>query len=129
MKHCAHCGNELEYSANICPKCGCLTSLRKNNALGLAAKIILMVEISGFCIEAGIYFFLLLFSRGNEMILYCFIHLATALLPLAWLIPMTKTLDRKLNSNIPISTTFKVCTLIFCGVIPGILLLCRREDC
>ena len=48
-------------------------------------------------------------------------------IPLAWTIPMTVILLRKLDRNEPISLAFKVCTLLFCSMVSGIMLLCLDD--
>ena len=64
---------------------------------------------------------------------YCFMVVATvitafALLPMAWTIPMTIHAKKCLNSGKKMSTGFKVCALLFVGLVGGILLLCD-SDC
>lgn len=49
------------------------------------------------------------------------------LVPLAWMIPMTVLLKRKFKYSLHVSKKFKICSLIFCGVLPGTLLLCMKE--
>ena len=46
------------------------------------------------------------------------------LIPLAWCIPMTLSYSRKIQNGEPVSTGFKVCTLLFVNTIAGILMLC-----
>lgn len=50
------------------------------------------------------------------------------LIPLAWCIPMTVSYFKKIANGEPISTGFKVCTLLFVNVIGGILMLCDKEQ-
>jgi len=49
------------------------------------------------------------------------------LIPLAWCIPMTVSYFKKVKYNQPISTGFKVCSLLFVSLIGGILMLCDNE--
>lgn len=49
---------------------------------------------------------------------------AFALIPMAWCIPMTISVKRNYKSGKKNSIGLKVCTLLFMGLIPGILLLC-----
>lgn len=51
-----------------------------------------------------------------------------ALFPLAWAVPMTVSMSRKLKNGQPISVGFKVCTLLFLSNVSGILLLCMPEN-
>lgn len=50
------------------------------------------------------------------------------ILPLAWMIPMTVHSYGIYKGTKPNSTAFDVCTLIFVGLVSGILLLCSRKD-
>ena len=60
------------------------------------------------------------------LILSC-VGLGWAIIPLAWCIPMTVSIFRKLNSGEPIGTGLKVCTLLFVNLVAGILLLCMED--
>ena len=51
-----------------------------------------------------------------------------ALLPLAWMIPMTVRSYGIYKGTKPNTVAFDVCTLIFMGIISGILLLVSRRD-
>lgn len=118
--YCKYCGNHLDENAMFCSRCGHSindnqTSTEEtktgevaqsqtnnnNSALGTVAKILMIIT----CVIYGIY-----------------------LIPLAWMLPMTITLCKKIDNNDNISTGFKVCTLIFCNTIVGILLLCMNQD-
>ena len=113
--YCTNCGKQIDDKAVICVKCGCLTdngaafkpqeqtnqTAKHNESLGLIAKIFMIVS----CVITGLY-----------------------IIPLCWTVPMTVSLCRKLKNKEPISTSFKVCTLIFCNTIAGILLLCMKDE-
>ena len=49
------------------------------------------------------------------------------IIPLIWLVPMTKKLFRSADEGKEVSTGFKICTLIFASFIGGILLLCDQH--
>lgn len=49
------------------------------------------------------------------------------LIPLAWCIPMTVSYSNKIKTGQPISTGFKVCTLLFVNTIAGILMLVDKD--
>ena len=49
------------------------------------------------------------------------------IIPLAWCIPMTISIFKKLKNGEPISTGLKVCTLIFVSLVSGICLLCKND--
>ncbi len=50
------------------------------------------------------------------------------LIPLAWCLPMTIVYFKKLKTGQPISTGFKVCSLLFVSLIGGILMLCDKDN-
>lgn len=49
------------------------------------------------------------------------------LIPLAWMIPMVIHVNKARKGECTLSTGFKVCFLLFCNLIGGILLLCDDE--
>ena len=55
------------------------------------------------------------------------IYLATFIIPLFWCIPMTITYWNKIQKNEKVNMTFKICSLIFMGIIPGLLMLFEDE--
>ena len=118
-KFCSHCGKEIDKNAVICIGCGCAvpniqtydTQVAINNnvetnktitpsRLKTAAKILMIIST----VLMGFY-----------------------IITLAWTIPMTLNLSKKIKTGEPISTSFKICTLIFVSGIAGILLLCDKE--
>ncbi len=106
MKYCVKCGKELLDEAVFCTGCGCATedsvvfAKQKNGGYKTAAKVfmILGTVIMGFWI-----------------------------IPLAWCIPMTVLYFKKLRENQPISTGFKVCSLLFVSLLGGIFMLCDKD--
>ena len=118
--YCKNCGNQVDDNAIICTKCGCLTDngvawqsqqetqakkdekeSSTNNTLGLVAKVLMIIST----VFTGLY-----------------------LIPLLWMLPMTITLCKKLKNNQQIGTGFKICILLFCNTIAGILLLCMKDN-
>lgn len=111
MKYCSHCGQALGENSNVCPVCGKTNESQassaprepKESGLATAAKILMILgtivnAISGF------------------------------LIPLAWCIPMTISYCRKLKRGEPVSTGFKVCSLLFVSLLGGILMLCDKDN-
>lgn len=106
MKYCQHCGAQLMDEAVICPSCGCAVESRQAKAetssmLKLIAKIFMILG----CISTG----------------WCII-------PLIWTIPMTVHYWKSVENRTPVSTGFKICSLLFVNLIAGILMLCDNED-
>lgn len=50
------------------------------------------------------------------------------ILPLAWVLPMHIYYSKHIRRRIKISTGYKVCVLIFVGLVPGILMLCDHKN-
>lgn len=102
MKYCTHCGKELLDEAVICPHCGCRAesnnSAINKNDLFVVIKIFMLIGC--IAVTAG-----------------------TFLVGLAWTLPMTLSLWRRLDNREPIGVGFKICTLLFVNMIAGILLL------
>ncbi|MBQ6839254.1 MAG: zinc-ribbon domain-containing protein [Oscillospiraceae bacterium] len=113
MKYCSNCGTQLADDAVFCTGCGSALQaapvspyanpapVAKESGLATAAKILMIIST----VVMGLY-----------------------LIPLAWCIPMTVSYCKKLKNNEPISTGFKVCTLLFVNTISGILMLCDKDN-
>lgn len=108
MNYCTKCGAKVESTDKVCSNCGTrLIDIEekvevKNNAdntISLIAFIFMIIS----CITMG-----------------------WALIPLIWLIPMTIKCYKHMKYGEPISTGFKVCVLLFCSLISGIILLCEK---
>lgn len=48
--------------------------------------------------------------------------------PLAWVLPMHISYSKHITKRIKISTGYKVCVLLFIGLVPGILMLCDHKN-
>ena len=113
MKYCSHCGKQIADDVAFCPYCGSnvvgdtyapvqpVKSSSGNETLRLVAKIFMLIStiLMGICI-----------------------------FPLAWAIPMTVTYWRKVEDHEPVSTGFKVCSLLFVSVVAGVLMLCDNDQ-
>ena len=60
---------------------------------------------------------------ARVFIIVCCVLECFFIIPLAWCLPMTIALNRRILKNEPISLGFKICTLIFLSTVGGILLL------
>lgn len=111
---CTKCGEKIMEEAVICPHCGCYTHNYKQNekpatnssGLKTAAKILMILT----CIGTGLMFLFII-----------------PLIALAWEIPMTVIYCNKIKTNEPVSTSFKICVLLFVNTIAGILMLCDNN--
>ena len=99
-KYCSHCGKEVKKEAVVCVHCGC--SLKSagisidEDGMKLAIQIFLIIGI---------------------------ISTAFLLIPLIWTIPMYKKSMKYLNGELDLTDGYKICILLFCNVIAGVLLL------
>ena len=109
MKYCSHCGSQLVDDAVVCTNCGCAAEnvpvkeeKEEKNTLRMIAKIFMLLGCIG---SAFLY-----------------------LIPLCWTIPMTVYYWKAVKNNTPVSTAFKVCSLIFVNLVAGILMLCDHNE-
>lgn len=107
MKYCTHCGAAVEDEAVVCIHCGCdprisgkLQTNQKDDTIQTVIKVFLIIG----CVSIG-----------------------WVIIPLAWCIPITVNIFKKLKSGEPISTGLKICTLLFVNLIAGICLLCNND--
>ena len=67
-------------------------------------------------------------TAAKVLMIISTVFMGLYIIPLAWCIPMTISYSKKLESGEPISTGFKVCTLLFVNLISGILMLCDKDQ-
>ncbi len=108
MKFCTKCGAQIHDEAVVCVNCGCpVTSSSaakkqsSNEGFDVAIKVLLILGT----VVQGLY-----------------------LIPLAWCLPITLSICRKLKNGEPISVGMKVCALLFVNTIAGILLLIKGDN-
>ena len=101
MKYCTKCGTPIADEAVICFGCGCsAVEAKKSSGLATAARVFMVLGT----VIMGLY-----------------------ILPLAWCIPMTVSYFKKVKNNQPISTGFKVCSLLFVSLLGGVFMLCEKD--
>ena len=110
---CGNCGTYLEDSSCFCSNCGCslVPNYSQQSDAAIPSK-----EPSPILYVAKV--FMIIGVVGNAFFLPS----------LFWTIPMLKNYNRKLESGEPISTGFKVCTLLFVSGVAGVLMLCDNID-
>ena len=106
MRYCTYCGEHVFDEAVVCVYCGraivrekpsVTPAAQTDNDMSTVIKVFLVLG----CIAQG-----------------------WLLIPLAWCIPITVQVFKKLNRGYPISTGLKVCALLFVNFIAGVCLLC-----
>ena len=140
LKSCPVCGKELDEDMNFCPVCGTVlkaplshdeqsnfiesattdtpTEVMRPPIQGVGTIMCFMV-IS--CIITGIMMFVYA-GLNNYAAMFMM-----GILPLFWKIPMTVHFYSSANNFKKLSTTFKVCTLLFLSGISGLMLLCNKD--
>ncbi len=104
---CIHCGKELNDQAVICPFCGVPTDNYN----------VFQKESSSSSIQTVTKIFL---------IIACVFSIFSFFIPLAWCLPMTLHYSKCVENGEKVSTSFKVCTLLFVSIISGILMFCEE---
>lgn len=143
MKYCPKCGSELLDEAIMCPNCGSSldsqnvnANMSKNKTLGTVAKVFLIIALVS-CVIYAFYALLPLIGGMPDGVtpeqweltkIAAISGFISALVPLAWAIPMTVVIFRKLRNYERIGMGMKVCTLIFVSLVAGILLLCMNDN-
>lgn len=107
MKFCSKCGKEIHDEAVVCPGCGCAVEGANQKAKTAEPSTLKTVA----------WVFMLIGT----------ILAAVVLIPLAWMIPMTLSLKKKMNTGEPVGLGFKICVLLFVNQIAGILLLVDKD--
>lgn len=105
-KFCTECGGLISEEDRICPHCGyrIIQAGDADSPSKLSIAIIILLIIGAI-----------------------FTSLFTMLIGLIWCVPMTISLCHKLRKNLPISTGWKICTIIFVSTIAGILMFCDNQ--
>lgn len=111
MKYCSNCGTQLQDDARFCPNCGAATG----EAIPPVPAAPQKEEASLVSLVALVF-----------MILSC-VAAGWLLIPLCWMIPMTVSYNRRRTNKEPVSTAFKICTLLFVNLIAGILMIVDDE--
>lgn len=135
MKYCQYCGGEVHEEAVICIHCGRTIENKpahKNNSdtLLTVAKVFMIISCAAYPAIGLLYGFAFIAAAAAEsaMLIGGIAMLIGFCIPLAWTLPMTITVSRKIKEHEPIGTALKICTLLFVNTISGILLLCHNDE-
>ena len=154
MKYCTHCGSQIMDQAVVCPNCGCpcggapqggynqnpnynRNANYNQNAYNQNPNYNANPGYNGYPGYNGVpvnqYGYPA--SRRDStlvtvvkvfMILGCITY-GWTIIALAWLLPITISVFKKLNNGEPIGVGLKVCTLLFVNLIAGICLLIMED--
>lgn len=116
-KYCTKCGAKMPSSFSICTNCGKFFEKENTNTTNQTKYDFTSTKPNKHVYQIIIFIFMIIST----------IYLATFIIPLFWCIPMTITYWNKIRKNEKVSITFKICSLIFMGIIPGLLMLFEDE--
>lgn len=136
MKYCQYCGEEIHEEAVICIHCGRAIENKparaKNDSdtLLTVAKVFMIISCIAGPALGLLYGTIFMIAAIGEaaMLIPAILVLVFCCVPLAWALPMTLTVSRKIKEREPIGTALKICTLLFVNTISGILLLCHNDE-
>ena len=130
---CKNCGTQIADGATACPSCG--TPVQQQAAQAPAptpAPAQQNVYVQNAPAQAGVPYphpnSQGLFLAAFVLNLLATISCGILIIPLAWMIPMTVHTWGIYKGRQPNTTGFGVCSLIFVGIVGGILLLCGEKD-
>jgi uncharacterized membrane protein YvbJ len=118
MKYCAKCGTQLEDDAVICIGCG--RFVEDQNMSVNTQQYNNIQEPQATSLSYIAYIFMVIGTVVNAL---CSFGIA-----LAWCLPLTNAYNKKIKSGMPISTGFKVCSLLFVNTVAGVLMLCDKNN-
>ncbi len=130
MCFCTQCGAQLPDNAVFCSKCGNAVSGEQANHQANQQyyqqpyqQQYYQQPYPGYYPkpESGLTTAAKVFMVIGTVVMGC------AILPLAWCLPMTITYFNKIKYNQPVSTGFKVCSLLFVSMLGGIFMLCDND--
>lgn len=144
MKFCKNCGTQLEDSSAYCYNCGtvCEQAAPQQNAVPQQQPYVEQPVVQQPVVQQQ-YTQQQPYAQQQYVAAPPVSGLATAakilmiistvitgfyLLPLAWCLPMTISYCNKLKTGQPVTTGFKVCTVLFVNTIAGILMLCDKNQ-
>ncbi len=127
MKYCQKCGTAIEDETEFCQKCGTQVGEKKQEPQTQQVNVTIN-NPEAVRVESKAET-----DKTLRLIAFIFCCLSLAgfcwlLIPLAWMIPMTVIAWGIYKGTRPNTVAFAVCTLIFCNLVAGILLLCSTKD-
>ena len=116
MKYCVKCGKQIDDEAVICIHCGRMIG---NLAFETQPATVATGVKSATGLQTAAKIFMILSTVLTSIFTFG--------IALAWCLPMTLSYCKRTENNLPVSTGFKVCTLLFVNTIAGILMLCDNR--
>ena len=124
MKYCVNCGSQLNAGDKFCPYCGSIQ--QPNDQTNTIDDNI--IHASSTTVES-----ITKENNQNNSLITCtkvfliigtiIVSLSTYLIGILWTLPMTIHYFKKIKQGQKLSVAFKVCCLLFIGIVPGILML------
>ena len=140
-KYCTNCGSKMDIALPICTNCGqkFQNTIPHKYCTNCGSK---MDSLLPFCTNCGTAFddnkngpnYDTVNLNSLEIATLVFMIIGTILnaiyfvgISLIWCIPMTIHFYKKARKLEPVGTGFKICTILFIGLIPGILMFCNKD--
>jgi len=108
--YCSKCGTRIKSGNNYCHKCGCKT-FKSVPKTGKKAANPTKIEIACFVL----------------MVASCIIF-GFLVIPLIWMVPMTKNYYTKIMNREEITNAFIICCIFFLNIIAGLILFLTVAD-
>lgn len=115
-KFCTNCGSQMDSVLPFCTNCGQAFNDSNKNYY---SNGVVNGDTKLNTIQIIIIVLLVLASIGSAFAFF--------FIPLLWCIPMTIHYSNKCKKNEQVSTAFKICTILFMGLIPGILMFFDQD--
>ena len=110
MNYCPKCGTQVEADHRFCPKCG------YKLVEEVHAEVVNQVSIDQANHET-------LQQVAKIFMIIMTVLAGFALFPLIWMVPMTVHYSHCIRDGRKAGVAFAICTLLFCSVVSGILIL------
>ena len=118
MKICSKCGAQNQDDAIVCSTCNRVIYSQSTSASTQTfAQPAQSSSPSALSAVAMVFMII-----GTIAMALC-----TCCVGLAWCLPMTISYNKCRKNGVPVSTGFKVCSLIFVNTVAGILMLCDKS--
>ena len=135
MKICKHCKHQNFDMKESCDKCGFplnneKLSIPQQNGLVITTRVFLMVNTIISAVAAASFltaWLIMIIIIPSQLTIIQYILMAISVIAFVLNLYFWKGYNDKVYTRKKVSTAFKICTLIFANIIPGILMLCTDE--
>ena len=131
-KHCKHQNFDMKEACDICgfPLKNEQLSIPQQNGLAITTRVFLMVNTIISAVTAAsflIAWLIIMIIIPSPLTIILYILKVTSIIAFVLNLYFWKGYNDKIYTRKKVSTAFKICTLIFANIVPGILMLCNDE--